>query len=237
MDSEQHLQHLRRELDEYAAALSRAADRLDAPVVHCGDWSVRDLTHHLGGVHRWVLGAVREGRRDRQGAPGPDGFEELCGWFSAGADELLVALDADPSAPAWTFTRARTVGFWQRRQCHENAIHRWDLETALGGSPVLDRTLSADGVAEVVDVFVHRQIERGRATAPKQAVRLVATDAGGAWVIGSGEPVASLSGSSEALLLALWQRRSVAGAGAAGTLTWDGDVAAGHAVLARRLTP
>lgn len=235
MDSEQHLRHLRREIEGYASALSRGVDRLAASVEHCGDWTVRDLTHHLGGIHRWVVTAVRDRRPGPEEADGPYDPRELLSWFRRGADEMHERLAVDPSTPAWTFAPARDVAFWQRRQCHENAVHRWDLETALAETPALDAELSADGVAEVIEVFVPRQVARGRMTPPQYSVRLVATDTGGEWVVGPGEPVASLAGPASALLLALWQRRRADGDG--GPLAWDGDVAAGRAVLDRALTP
>jgi len=150
---------------------------------------------------------------------------------------MYEVLAADPSTPAWTFAPAGNVAFWQRRQCHENSVHRWDLATALGETPALDAELAADGVAEVVEVFMPRQVVRGRMTPPTESVRLVATDTGGEWAVGPGEPLASLSGPAAALLLALWQRRPVDGSGAGGTLAWDGDAAAGHVVLDRPLTP
>ncbi len=181
--------------------------------------------------------AVRDRRPGPQGYDGPHDGTELLSWFRVGADDMYGVLAVTPSTPAWTFAPAGNVAFWRRRQCHENAVHRWDLETALGETPALDAELAADGIAEVVEVFVPRQIERGRMTPPKESVRLVATDTGGEWSVGPGEPVAALSGPAGAVLLALWQRRPDDGNGAAGALTWDGDAAAGHAVLDRPLTP
>lgn len=45
---------------------------------------------------------------------------------------LLMALDTDPNANAWTFHPPHTVGFWQRRRALKALIHRWDAENALG---------------------------------------------------------------------------------------------------------
>ena len=67
---------------------------------------------------------------------------------------LQRALDRDPGTACWTFavdvaSGGGTVGFWQRRQPHEHAIHRWDFEVALGLMPTLDPSPAADGIDEV----------------------------------------------------------------------------------------
>ncbi len=239
VDPGQHLSHLDTALDRYAGSLSRGRDRLDdALVEHCAPWTARDLTHHVGGIHRWVVQAVRDGHGRGQSDGGPAEGTDVEAWFSEGAAEMVDVLKAAPSTPAWTFAGRHEVAFWRRRQAHENVMHGWDLARALGlDEPAIDPGLADDGVAEVVDVFVPRRLDRGWLTLPDHALRLRALDTGGTWVVGPGEPVATVSGPASALLLAVWKRRAADGVGAGGTLTWEGDAAAGHAVLASHLTP
>jgi 3-dehydroquinate synthase class II len=46
-----HVELLGAEADRFAASLTGAD--LDATVVTCPDWTVRDLVSHVGGLHRW----------------------------------------------------------------------------------------------------------------------------------------------------------------------------------------
>jgi uncharacterized protein (TIGR03083 family) len=177
---------------------------LDAPVPHCGDWTVRDLTAHLGEGNLWAATAVteRHGRYQPPAPPPPD----IAGWLAETSEVLVRTLAADPDTEAWTFAEPRTVAFWRRRRCHETVVHRWDLEQALGRPGTLDPVLCADGIAEVIEMFVPRQVRLGRMAPLPAAVHLTATDVGRSWVLGPGEPVAALSGAAGTVLLTLWGR-------------------------------
>ena len=51
-----HLDALRGEGAAFAGVLDRADAGL--PVPACGEWRLRELAHHLGGVHRWAAAAA-----------------------------------------------------------------------------------------------------------------------------------------------------------------------------------
>jgi uncharacterized protein (TIGR03083 family) len=225
VDSAAFLAHLRKDFDAFEACLS---GDLTAPVEHCGDWTLRDLAGHLGRSSLWAAVAIEEKRGDYK-APAAPG--DLVDWLRGVRARLLRALDQDPSVPAWTFRPPRTVGFWQRRRCLETLVHRWDAEHALGIAGPLDAELAGEGVAEVFDTMALRQIDRRRAVAPSQAIRLVATDTGSSWTYGPDAPVATISATAENLLLMLWGRVSP------DALEWDGDRPAGQAVLDGPLVP
>ncbi|MBE1563811.1 maleylpyruvate isomerase family mycothiol-dependent enzyme [Nonomuraea africana] len=229
MDSRDLLAHLGQELMAFRACLD--AD-LEAPIEHCGDWTLRDLAEHLGGSNLWAAVAVMEKRGDYVAAAAPRDRAGLLRWFDRASATLLEALDADPSVEAWTFHPPGTVGFWQRRRCLEALLHRWDAEHALGTASVLPPELAGEGVAEVVDTMAPRQVVRGRARPPGSAVRLDATDTGASWTYGPGAPVAKVSGTAEHLLLMLWGRRPMVDE----AFVWEGDVEAGGGVLAGPLT-
>ncbi len=196
-----HLDILRRELAAFQADLS---GNLTAPVEHCGDWTVRDLAAHVGEGNLWAAAAVTERRGDYRPPPAPP---DVAAWFGGTARILASVLEADPDTEAWTFAPPRTVGFWRRRRCLETLVHRWDAEHALGMPAVLDPALCGDGVAEVFDVFVPRQIRRGHCAEPAAAVRFTATDLDTSWVYGPGDPVAELTGPAQDIMLALWNRQ------------------------------
>ena len=217
----------------FEAVLRGADDEvLDRPVAACPGWTLTDLAHHLGGVHRWARVAVLEQRGDLEVAPGPRQAGPLADWFAEGAAALRDALDGDPAAPAWSFSREPghdRRSFWQRRQAHENAMHAWDAAAAVGLPATYDAGLAADGIGEVLEVFVPRMRSRRLLGALPDTVALVSPE--GAWLVGDGtEPVATLTGSSTDLLLTLWHRD-------AGHVEWSGDEAAGRATLSRPLVP
>jgi uncharacterized protein (TIGR03083 family) len=230
MDSASYLDHLRRDLGTFEACLS---GDLSARVKHCGSWTLYDLADHLGRGNLWAAAGVTEQREDYPSDPAPREKAALARWFGETADVLLAALDADPAAPAWTIAPPPTVGFWQRRRCLETVIHRWDAENALGAGGTLDPVLAADGVAEVIDTMTPRQIRLGRITAPTHAIRLAASDSPSFWVLGPGEPVATIRATTAELMLLLWGRLAPDDQ----ALTWQGDGDQAMTTLARSLVP
>lgn len=185
----------------------------DTPVEHCPGWTVRDLAVHLGGVHQWVVHAILAGDPSLTPEP-PEATEDLAEWYDRQATALVDLLEGTPpDAPAWTLDRDDpTAGFWRRRQVHEVVVHVRDLEHALGATTPIDPVLAWDGVREVVDVLLPRQVRLGRTPEPTTAVRLVPTDVTGpgAAVLGQDDAV-ELRAPAERLLLLLWHRADVAG--------------------------
>jgi uncharacterized protein (TIGR03083 family) len=226
-----YLAAVRRHDDAFAVCLEDGD--LAAPVPGCRPWTLYDLADHHGGGNLWAAVAITERRGDLDPPPAPRDRAALVPWFRSAAATLHDALATDPDAEAWTIWPPRTVGFWRRRRAQESMVHRWDAQHALGRTEPLDPRLAADGVAEVVDVMLPRQVKRGRAQPPETAVRLTASDLGTSWTLGPGDPVGGLSGRAEDLLLALWRRQGYDDP----ALTWDGDAAAARAVLDRPLTP
>lgn len=238
LERESLLEHLESEVAAYDAVLDGAD--LTARVPSCPGWHLADLTTHLGGAHRWALAALAQPPdtppdESRLVGP-PDGAdaEAMRSWFAEGATQLLRALrETDPAAPAWAFgpRDGRVAAFWVRRMTQETAVHLWDGQSAVGAPGGLDAPLAADGVDEVVRMFVPRQVHLRRIAPIEQAVRLRATDTGDQWVIGEGEPVGEVAAPASDLLLLLWKRVPVEAA------TLGGDESAVRAVLATALTP
>jgi uncharacterized protein (TIGR03083 family) len=231
MDSAGYLAHLRRDLDAFGTCLG---GDLSAPVRHCGDWTLYDLADHLGGGNLWAAAAVTERRGDFEADPAPRDPAALAAWLSETGAVLLAALDADPGTPAWTIAPPATVGFWQRRRCMETLIHRWDAEHAAGPGGFIDPSLADDGVAEVADTMLPRQIRLGRTGPPPHAVRLDASDTGSSWHLGGpGDPVATIGGTAADLLLLLWGRLDADDP----AIVWRGDRDQGRAALSGALVP
>ena len=159
LDDEQLLAHL---VDE-AGLLSEAFARCDphAPVPGL-DWDAKTVLLHTGGVHRWAADIVaRRLQSDETGGsaafwPSGTGTSSLSTWLDEGVAILLSALrNAPRSLTCFTFVpEGPSRTFWIRRQAHETAIHRADLQAAAGG-PVtsVDAAFAQDGLAEIVGAF------------------------------------------------------------------------------------
>jgi len=186
----------------------RASSTGDAglPVPACAEWRLRELAHHLGGVHRWAAAAaLGDGTAPSVAVPPMPPDDALADWLREGLDALTVAL-ADQGRPCWTLAGPATAAWWRRRQALETAVHRVDAERVLGPASPVDPALAADGVAEVVDVLHPRQLRLGRAAVPSAALRLTTDDGQGSWLVAGPSPVTEISGPAETLLLLVWGR-------------------------------
>jgi uncharacterized protein (TIGR03083 family) len=161
------------DVPSYVEQLGRDGERLatvasstdpDAPVPTCPDWVLRDLVHHLGGVHRWATGFVRgdghqppDGDLERFVGGWPEDTE-LVAWFTDGHRALGEALASAPGdLETWTFLEAPTpLVFWARRQTHETAIHRVDAERAGGDVTGFPSGFAVDGIDELLLGFASR---------------------------------------------------------------------------------
>jgi uncharacterized protein (TIGR03083 family) len=233
VDIAAHIAALRHDGELLADAAQRAG--LDAPVLSRPGWRVRDLVQHVGDVHRWAAGNVTSGNgkpvsEGRERAPAwlrPDD-DMLVDWFRAGHDALVKVLElADPGLDCWTFMPAPSpLAFWARRQAHETAIHRIDAEAADGNITPFSPLFAADGVDELLTMFVSAPGGGLRADPPRTlAVHAVdgAPDGGPAdWLvrIGRGQVEVSreaaggdceLSGCASDLYLLLWNRQGTDG--------------------------
>ena len=229
------------EVPDYVDQLRRDGERLatvasfadpGAPVPTCPDWSLRDLVHHVGGVHRWATGFVRGAGRQP-----PDGDLErfvegwpedagLVAWFSDGHRALVEALASAPAdLETWTFLEAPTpLAFWARRQVHETAIHRVDAERAGGDVTGFPSGFAVDGIDELLLRFANRS---GRPLPTVETTRSMvvrAKDEPRSWRVtfaSSGfqieaDPIDDdaellVTGDASELYVLLWNRRDAAG--------------------------
>jgi uncharacterized protein (TIGR03083 family) len=209
---------------ELAAGLTPAGSGLATRVPWVPAWSARDLVVHLGTVHRWATSIVTAGHAD---GPPPDPAErpadgELLDWYAAGLATLVMTLrTTPPDAPAWHMSPAapKVAAEWARRQAHELAVHRMDLEAAAGvpHAPV-DPDLAEDGVDELLSVVVPRWAQTEPLRSAEALVSVRATDTGREWEVRvargavtvaverTGRAGAHLEGRATELLLRLWGR-------------------------------
>lgn len=237
-----HVGQFGQDVAAFEAAGREAASSPAAPAVPSWrGWVMIDLVLHLGLVHRLVARVIAkrmqqppsEGDRSWLGLPGlwrdwlPPGRAPrqsplpagLLDWFQAGATELRELFRAaDPGERVWTWSADHSVGFWQRMQAIEAAVHRWDAQTAVRAAQPIDAALAADAIAQTFEVMA--PMRRALAKAPPgQGERFVfrRTDGPQTWAVRFdadavllGAPQGSydiqISGTASDLALFLWQR-------------------------------
>ena len=151
-----YLTHLRHDSARFAEVLANTAPT--DPVPSCPGWTASDLLWHLSEVqHFW--GSIVAGRlTDRaavQELERPGDHPGLLAQFRQSSARLAEALAAAADdVPVWTWSSDQSVGFVRRRQAHEALIHRVDAELTAGQSSAVDPNLAADGVAELVELFI-----------------------------------------------------------------------------------
>ena len=157
--------------------------------------------------------------------------EELVDWFRAGHQELCAALRSAPAdLECWSFMPAPSpLAFWARRQAHETTIHRVDAESVSGTLTATSRTLSADGIDELLVGFAARGTKL--ACDPARTMAVETSDSKDRWLVtlgtervtaerGSGAAKradCSVRGTASDVYLTLWNRMPV------GALRTEGD--------------
>lgn len=179
------LAHLAEQARLLVAAFNRADPAAPIPGL---EWDTRTVLIHTGAVHRWATDVVaRELATNETGGsiafwPPESDDQQLAAWFSDGAAALISTLrEAPPDLSCFTFIpRVAPRTFWIRRQAHETAIHRADIQAASGGPvTVVDPSFAQDGLAEIVGAFA---TEPGFATDHPGRLLLEASD-GPAWQV------------------------------------------------------
>jgi uncharacterized protein (TIGR03083 family) len=238
---------------DYVAAFAAAAGEvvstirrgdMGAGVRACPGWSTYDLVVHLGNVHGWAATILETGAHapKQEDQPASRKATAVAQWYAGKAEDLLAVLrDSRAADPCWTFAgRDRTVGFWQRRQAHETAVHLADLRWVDGAAPALTDTvtpeLAADGALEVLEVFLPRMHSRGKSVDLRAPLLVHATDTRDTWMLtpdADGPPTVTavhvdeevgdhtdlIAAPAASLMLLLWRRLPVEHE----SVTLDGD--------------
>ncbi|ROP55441.1 maleylpyruvate isomerase family mycothiol-dependent enzyme [Streptomyces sp. PanSC9] len=149
--------------DTYREAVARETRRFADTVAgadpatavpSCPDWTLDDLTVHVGALQRWfsalLTRRVQEPPRSREVDLGlPDDVRDRPAWVAAGVPAVADVFEAtDPLVAMWAWGEDQHARFWARRMLFETLVHRTDAERAVGRTPDVDPALAADGVDE-----------------------------------------------------------------------------------------
>ncbi len=228
MEIDQHI----RAVEQEAQLLADAArlSGLDVIVPTCPGWDVRDLVRHLAEIHLWAAAQVC----NRAAKMWVDDLSELSGYWPGLAvfwpddDELVdwyLTTNANlvrelRNAPAdlecRTFLPAPSpLAMWARRQAHETAVHRYEVERTNHATTRFDPTFAADGIDELLVAFAPRGSTFPIDRPATMAVRTDDTD--DRWHVtmtphgittsrGRGPADVTLTGHASDLYLTVWNR-------------------------------
>ena len=192
-----------------------------APVASCPGWNVGDLVFHVGKVQRWFHYMLETNGADPKGSPRaakPETDANMVEWFREGAEAIENYLaGVSDTEPVWSFTGGDAGRWAKRRQAQELLVHRFDAELAGGVVSAADATMCADGVDELLTIFVPRLKEKAQLTG---TIHFHCTDTDGEWMLtpqatgievtrehGKGD--VALRAPAQVLLQVVWRRMSV----------------------------
>jgi uncharacterized protein (TIGR03083 family) len=233
LDPSRYLDHIVAESARFRSVLAETDPAARVPA--CPAWDAADLLWHLTGVQRFWALIVRNRPAGPDTLPTeperPATYVEMLVAFDAASADLVDALrQADPSAEAWHWSAEHTVGASFRRQAHEALIHRIDAEETAGTTSAVDPDLAADGVHEALTVMYGGCPPWGTITPTDRVVALRLTDRDedvlvamarftgtdpadqttydepDIMLVGSGTPLATISGTAADLDTWLWHR-------------------------------
>ncbi|MFA9444945.1 maleylpyruvate isomerase family mycothiol-dependent enzyme [Egicoccus sp. AB-alg6-2] len=185
MDHDDYLDVLADETARFARIATTAP--MSASVPSCPEWTTADLLWHLAEVqYFWarIAGEVADPEQVPDLARPAD--EHLMAVLEEQTLSLLHALRSRrPEEWCWSWDeRGESIGWVARRQAHEALIHRVDAElvagTEVGGCPA---PLAADGVDEMLRVFLDGVPSWGSFDPDDRTARLVASDTGDIWSV------------------------------------------------------
>jgi uncharacterized protein (TIGR03083 family) len=224
MTHDEDCDELDREIDRFVDALASADTAARVP--SCPDWTVLDLTEHLGTVHRWATRLVSQRSPTRIPWAGltDDGDVFDAHWLREGGHALVETLrSADPDDEMWAWGTDQHVRFWSRRQLHETFVHRLDLELASGTASYIDPAVAFDAIDEfLANMKADRDVSpRARDGRDTELFRIRSTAPAGYWSVRLSrdgydfvdtdeEPDAELSGPSDEVLMVVLRRRDLA---------------------------
>ncbi|OUD01758.1 maleylpyruvate isomerase family mycothiol-dependent enzyme [Streptomyces swartbergensis] len=189
---ERYCDEIAHQVAQLRSVVTSGAD-LSGAVPTCPDWSLEDLSRHMGGALRWVEFIVRtraqeevpEERVPGLAGPGTRGDAAvLDAWLAESGEQVVAALrEAGPDTKVWSWAGILNSGFWARRMTHEITVHRADAALAAGLPYEVAPDVAADAIDEWLQIveFIQRTAPHGATRelrGPGRSIHLHVTDTG-----------------------------------------------------------
>lgn len=166
----------------------------EAPVPTCPGWSGRNLRAHFANVLRARVPVLSH---PSPNPPGPEDWQRVRPDSAGLGEAVLKAADqvagllrtVGPGVGVWSFYPPdMSTTFWARRLAHEAFIHRSDGELTAGLTPEVAPDVAADGVGELLRIFLARPGRPLGDDGPAAVVHLQGRDAACEWSVRLGGP-------------------------------------------------
>jgi uncharacterized protein (TIGR03083 family) len=165
----------------------------DAPVAACPGWTVATVVKHVGLVHTWATGVLRD--YPSEAPPFPRAPAELTpsdlpDWADAQRATLIDAIaESDGDHAVWAFGEVQAARFWWRRQAIETSVHAWDGADAASTPWAIPPGVGAEGVEELLEWNLARRFaSEPPAWGAGRTIHLHRTDGDGEWLLTIGDP-------------------------------------------------
>ena len=150
MEYSDHVTAVERETRSMGAAF-RSAPR-DARVPTCPGWVLADLADHVGTFTAlWTDVLCEATGAEKAPFASLAETDDLDAWYQPIADRLIDRLRATPAdTPSWMWMPDQQTARGVARRCaNELSIHRYDAQSAGGGTEPLDAAVALDAVDEI----------------------------------------------------------------------------------------
>jgi uncharacterized protein (TIGR03083 family) len=189
MDYNDHVDAVELESKTIGSALR--AGSVDVAVPTCPEWTLVDLSTHLGQFCGFWTHVICEGTgRTKTAYADPVPGEHRAGWFADWYEEqaghLVDQLRATtPDVAIWTWDPSNeTAGFAARRAANELAVHRFDVQSARSSPEPISGALAVDGIDEIFAMIGARRAGgKDEGSGSGQKLHLHATDRDEEWTI------------------------------------------------------
>jgi uncharacterized protein (TIGR03083 family) len=185
--------------------------RMGEEVGNCPGWTIGTLFDHLArGLGRGYAAMVQvDPSRDAAAVMGAALAEATSGavayalFHEAMPAFLALLAEVPPDRPCATYAGPGTAAFWRRKAAVELAVHATDVADALSLPFAIAPRRALDGIDETVTFALPLALTLLGVSMPPVLLR-----ASGTWLrLGTGEPVATITGDAPDVLLGLYGRR------------------------------
>jgi uncharacterized protein (TIGR03083 family) len=129
----------------------------DRSVPGCPGWTVADLREHTAGVFAFWLHQLADTAPDAEQPTFPSTARARAAEpvHTLARETIDILAERGPTSPCWNWSGTnRSIAWVVRRLANEVSVHRADAAAAAGDQPLIPAELAADGIDELIEVFL-----------------------------------------------------------------------------------